>query len=158
MIRYLLLGSILLVFWLLLSGHYTPLFLFFAAVSILLVIVISVRMDRVDGESDPVPVRPGLFQYWIYLAKETVISNIDMVKRLWRRDIKIQPAVTMIKATQISRMGKVIYANSITLTPGTVTLDIDEERGEFEVHAIDASLLEDLEGGEMDRRVTGLEK
>ena len=158
MTRYLTLTTVLVVFWLLLSGHYTPLFFFFAALSIVLVVTISFRMDRVDQETDPLRLSPSLVSYCFYLAKETVMSNIDMVKRIWGRKVTIAPGVAKIKATQKTRMGKVIYANSITLTPGTVTLDIDEEREEFEVHSIDVALLEDLQKGEMDRRVSSLEK
>ncbi|MDX1695924.1 MAG: Na+/H+ antiporter subunit E [Ketobacteraceae bacterium] len=156
--RYLTLGCALIVFWLLLSGHYTPLFMGFAAVSILLVMGVSVRMDQVDHEIDPVRLTPALVSYWIYLAWETVRSNVDMVKRVWRKEVNVAPAVARIKTSQKSRMGKVIYANSITLTPGTVTLDIDEEKQEFEVHSIDYALLRELEDGDMDRRITRLEK
>jgi len=156
--RYLTLGTVLIVFWLLLSGHYTPLFFFFAAASIGLVVIISVRMDRVDHEIDPMSINPALFSYWFYLARETVRSNIDMVKRVWGREVSIAPGVAKIKPSQRSRMGMVMYANSITLTPGTVTLDIDEETEEFEVHSIDVALLKELEDGEMDRRISRLEK
>ena len=156
--RYLTLGAVLVVFWLLLSGHFTPLFFFFAAASIAIVMAISIRMDHVDGETDPVPRTTSLIVYWIYLAIETIRANVDMVKRVWHPGMKVEPGVARIKVSQQTRMGKVIHANSITLTPGTVTLDIDEETNEFEIHSINHELIADLEYGEMDRRITRLEK
>lgn len=156
--RNVILGVVLLTFWMLLSGHFTPLFLVFAVLSVVLVMLISFRMDLADQLRDPIHLTPALLSYWLWLAKETVASNIDMVKRVWQRTPKIAPAVSRIKTTQTTRMGKVIYANSITLTPGTVTLDIDEEACELEVHSIDYELLKDLMGGDMDRRVSRLEK
>lgn len=157
MTRYLALSAVLVVFWLLLSGHYTPLFLFFAAVSIGLVLFINFRMDRIDNGLRMVRALPALIGYCLWLAKETVLANIDMVKRVWQPKMPISPRVAKIKATQTTRIGKVIYANSITLTPGTVTLDIDEEKNEFEVHAIVHSQIDDLQKGEMDSRVKKLE-
>ena len=55
--------------------------------------------------------------------------------------------------------GVVTYANSITLTPGTVTIEVAEKNGttEFLVHAVDQPFADDVESGEMDRRVTALE-
>ena len=55
--------------------------------------------------------------------------------------------------------GIVTYANSITLTPGTTTIEVETGTGrtEFLVHAVDPSFAEDVESGDMDRRVTSLE-
>ena len=62
-------------------------------------------------------------------------------------------------ATQATAGGIVTYANSITLTPGTVTIEVEDGKDgtSFLVHAVDASFAEDVESGEMDRRVTALE-
>lgn len=156
--RYLVLGVVLLAFWGLLSGYFTPLFLCFGALSASLVVFISARMDRADQQRDSLHLTPAILSYWLWLAKETVTSNVDMVKRVWRRDLDIAPAVATIKTIQTTHVGKVIYANSITLTPGTVTLDVDEEAGELEVHSIDDELLQELMDGDMDRRVSKLSK
>ncbi len=69
--------------------------------------------------------------------------------------LPINPCLFRVEATQREELGKVIYANSITLTPGTVTVDIDGD--ELVVHALSDSTKDDLETGEMDRRVTALE-
>lgn len=148
---------ILTLFWLLLSGHYVPLFFFFAFVSIALVVWLSVRMDKVDEERDSIMLSPSLIKYWLWLAWEAVRSNADMVKRVWSPSLPISPAIGSVKTSQKTRMGRVILANSITLTPGTVTLELDEEKQELKVHAIDRALIEDLQSGDMDQRVSKAE-
>ena len=69
--------------------------------------------------------------------------------------MSVNPSVIEVKATQETELGQVIYANSITLTPGTVTIDIDKDI--IIVHALTLKAAEDLESGDMDRRVTALE-
>jgi len=61
-----------------------------------------------------------------------------------------------VKASQKTHLGMVAYANSITLTPGTVSVDLRED-GEITVHALTLEAAEDLQAGVMDRRVVRLE-
>ena len=60
-----------------------------------------------------------------------------------------------IRASQKTDLAKVIYANSITLTPGTITLDVRDDK--FLVHALSDEAAADLDTGEMDRRVSAME-
>ncbi|MDP6037346.1 MAG: Na+/H+ antiporter subunit E, partial [Candidatus Latescibacteria bacterium] len=69
--------------------------------------------------------------------------------------LPISPRVVRVVATQKTDLCRVIYANSITLTPGTVSLVLDGE--EIVVHALTKEAADDVESGDMDRRVTGLE-
>ena len=143
------------VFWLLISGHYTLLILSLGLTSIALVLFIAHRMDVVDHESQPllIPLRiPG---YHLWLIKEIILANISVVKHIWLGNETISPVLTTIKASQKTDMGKVIYANSITLTPGTVTVDVVGD--EITVHALLRQNIEELQAGEMDRRVSRLE-
>ena len=143
------------VFWLLISGHYTILILSLGLASIVLVLFIARRMDVVDHESQPllIPLRiPG---YHLWLIKEIILANISVVKHIWLGNETISPVLTTIKASQKTDMGKVIYANSITLTPGTVTVDVVGD--EITVHALLRQNIEELQAGEMDRRVSRLE-
>jgi len=112
-------------------------------------------MDVVDHESQPLllPLRiPG---YHLWLIKEIILSNIIVVKHIWLGNETISPVLTKIKANQKTDMGKVIYANSITLTPGTVAVDVAGDQ--ITVHALLRENIEDLQAGEMDRRVCRLE-
>ena len=150
-----LLSLSLAVFWLLNSGHYTSLILFLGAASIVIVLYIVHRMDVVDHESQPVHLTLIIPGYYIWLIKEIIISNILVVKHIWLGNKSISPVFKTITVSQKTDMGKVIYANSITLTPGTVTVSVDGDK--FLVHALLQESIKDLEAGEMDRRVSQLE-
>ena len=143
------------IFWLLNSGHYTPLILSLGAISIALVIFIAHRMDVVDHESQPLHITSKLLGYHTWLLKEIILSNISVVKQIWLGSETISPTITTIKASQKTDMGKVIYASSITLTPGTVAVDMVGDR--IMVHALLRENIDALVAGEMDRRVSELE-
>lgn len=150
------LGIFLAALWMLLSGYFTPLLLFFGLVSVCLVVYLALRMDVVDHEGHPVHLKIRLtINYWLWLLKEIVISNIDVCWRILSPDMPISPVVIKIKSTQATGLGHVIYANSITLTPGTVSMNVDGDM--IEVHALTAEGAANLEAGEMNRRVTLME-
>ena len=143
-------------FWLLNSGHNTPLMLSLGAASIAVVLYIVHRMDVVDHESQPVHLTLKLPGYYIWLTKKIIVANISVVKHIWLGNETISPTLTTIKVNQKADMGKVIYANSITLTPGTVTVELVGDQ--IMVHSLLRENIEALQAGEMDRRVSQLEK
>lgn len=142
--------------WLLNSGHYTPLMVGFGVGSCLLVVFLSLRMGIVDDEGIPVHLIPRGLLYAPWLVKEIFKSNIDVARRVVSPGtLKISPRIIEAGTTQHSDLGRVIYANSITLTPGTVSIRV---HGPYiTVHAIADDVAEGLLEGEMDRRVTKLE-
>ena len=142
-------------FWLANSGHYTTLLISFGIASIALTVYVAHRMDVIDHEAQPLHLTAKLPGYFIWLSKEIVISNLLVVKHIWLGNDSISPQFATITASQQSDMGKVIYANSITLTPGTVTVVM--EGNKFLVHSLLGQSIKDLEAGEMDRRVSGVE-
>jgi len=143
-------------FWLLNSGHYSVLVLSLGFASIVLILIISHKMDVVDNESQPIYLSRKILGYYLWLIKEIIKSNITVVKHIWLGEESISPTLKKIKVSQQTDMGKVIYANSITLTPGTVAIDLVDN--EITVHALLSKDIESLEIGEMDRRVTLLER
>lgn len=143
-------------FWLLNSGHYTPLVLLLGMLSIALVLIISQRMDVVDHESQPIHLTKNIFSYYLWLIKQIIQANVTVVKHIWLGNESISPTLSTIKISQKTDMGKVIYANSITLTPGTIAIDLVED--EIMVHALLAEDVDTLKDGEMDRKVTQLER
>lgn len=147
----LVLGISLALFWLLLSGHYTGLLLALGVVSVALVMYLALRMDRVDGERQPLHVPPMLITYWAWHFAEIAKCNIDVARRIVNPNLPISPTVVRVRAGQHSPIAKATYANSITLTPGTVTLRVEGD--EFHVHALSREGAKDLESGEMERRV-----
>lgn len=142
--------------WLLNSGHYTPLILGLCVLSIVFVVWLAHKMELVDNEGQPITATVRVPFYCFWLLKEIVLSNIDVVKRIWFSPHSISPTVATLKITQKEDTARVIYANSITLTPGTVTLDLQDD--EVTVHALTEAALNELAKGEMDRRVSQLEK
>jgi multicomponent Na+:H+ antiporter subunit E len=150
-----LLSLSLAVFWLINSGHNTALMLSLGAISIAFVVHVAHRMDVVDHEAQPVHLTPKLPGYYVWLIKEIVLSNLQVVKHIWLGNKSISPTFVTITASQKSEIGRIIYANSITLTPGTVSVDLDGDQ--ILVHALLRESIADLEAGEMDRRVTKLE-
>lgn len=134
-------------FWLLLSGHTEPLLIVLGIISSLLTIFLASRMKVIDSESYPIELLPRLFRYYFFLAKEIVLANLDVIKRILKPGNSISPKVVRLPAKQRSDLSKVIYANSITLTPGTVTMDL--ANNELQVHALSEEAADDLATGRM---------
>lgn len=150
------LSIILMLFWLLNSGHYNYLILALGAASIAIVVLIAHRMDVVDHESQTIHLSLEYPRFGLWLIKEIVVANLTVVKHIWLGNKTITPTVKVIKASQTTDVGKVIYANSITLTPGTVTLGLVND--EIMVHALIQENIVALESGDMDSRVSRLEQ
>lgn len=147
---------LLAVFWIVNSGHFDFLLLSLGVISIAIVVWLNALMSRVsEGYQPPVILSLRLPLYIAWLFKEIVKSNIEVIRCIWQRKPDIEPRVVTVKASQQSDLYKVLYANSITMTPGTVTLEVDGD--EFTVHALTRSSREGLESGDMDRRVRRLE-
>lgn len=151
------LGISLAILWLLLSGHYTVLLLALGLGSVLLVVYLGRRMDVIDHEGHPIHLKfkPTLF-YWAWLLKEIIIANIDVCRRILSPRLDISPTVVKVKSSQKTTVGRVIYANSITLTPGTVSMSVDNDL--ILVHALSAEGAAALAKGKMDRRISMIEE
>ena len=142
-------------FWLAISGHYTAFVMSLGVISILFVVLISHKMDVIDHEAQPLHLTLKIPTYYLWLIKEIILANLLVVKHIWLGNKSISPVFATITSSQKTDMGKVIYANSITLTPGTVTVNIEDDK--FLVHALLSESIDDLETGEMDQRVSKLE-
>jgi len=149
------LGLFLFAIWLLLSGHYTPLLLVLGLVSILLVVLLALRADLIDHEMQPVLLKPSVLLYWVWLGREIIKSNIDVSRRILDPRMPISPNIFTIRVAQKTDLGRVTYANSITLVPGTVTMDVDGDV--FTVHALTREAAANLKRGDMNRRVCSVE-
>jgi len=78
------------------------------------------------------------FLYYIPLfIWECIKANIDVAYRVAHPDLPINPGIVKVKTTLKSDTGLTFLANSITLTPGTMSVDIDEENGFLYIHWID---------------------
>jgi multicomponent Na+:H+ antiporter subunit E len=130
----LILFVILVCLWLLMSGHYTFLIISLGILSCAFCVYLANRAKLIDDEGLPLFFLPRLLGYLMWLFKEILISNLNTAKAIISNNIK--PETFTVKASQITDVAKVTYANSITLTPGTVTTKINNNT--FEVHALNS--------------------
>ena len=142
-------------FWLLLSGFFTPFLLSAGAGSALAVVWLSRRLGVVDIEGHPIQVGNAIFRYWPWLLKEIVKSAWDVSRIIVHPKLPISPTLVRFKPTQRTEVGRALHANSITLTPGTITIEAGPD--EFLVHGITRSAAAGVVDSEMDRRVTACE-
>jgi multicomponent Na+:H+ antiporter subunit E len=149
------LGLALFLFWLALSGHYTPMLLAAGAASALLCVLAARRMGVADAEGHPVHLLARFLTYFPWLLGEIVKSAWAVTMIILRRDLPISPTMTHVRASQRTSLGVVTYANSITLTPGTITTGVKGHV--LTVHALVREGALDLEAGGMDARVTRFE-
>ena len=136
------------------SGYYTPLILSLGVLSCVLCVYLTIKGKFLDNETLPIYFFPRLIQYTLWLIKEILKSNITTAKVILSKSE--EPELFSVKASQKTNEGKVTYANSITLTPGTVTTKIKNDI--FEIHALTKEFGDDVRSSEMDKMVTWLEK
>ena len=139
--------------WLLMSGHYDVLIVSLGIISCAFCVYIAKRGKLIDDEGLPIFFMPRLLNYLIWLFKEILKSNLATGKVIING--KVEPETFTVKASQVTDVAKVTYANSITLTPGTVTTKMHKDV--FEVHALNADFGNDVRTNKMDRKVTWLE-
>lgn len=142
--------------WLLWSGLYKPLLLALGVLSCLLVLVLARRMGFFDRDVFSLHLIGRLLPFWGWLGKELVVSNVKVARIILSPTMPISPTVTKIEALSEGPVGQAILGNSITLTPGTVTMD--DHEGTLIVHCLTADGADDLAQGEMNRRVAALGK
>ena len=144
----------LFVFWLALSGHYQALIIGFGVVSCLLVAWLAHRMDLADREGHPIHLGLSGLLYVPWLAWQILKSTVDVTRLILNPAMPIDPRIERVPSTQTGAVGHVTFANSITLTPGTVSVELDP--GTVEVHALTKELMDDLKTGEMDSKATDM--
>lgn len=147
--------GILFALWFAMSGHTEAWLLFAGAVCSALTVWISLRLNIVDRECHPVHLLGRGIPYAGWLLVEIIKANISVARVILFRPDEVDPRLVRIKASQTSDLGRVVHANSITLTPGTITVEVDPD-GTFTVHALHAEGRDGLTDGGMDRRVSRL--
>ena len=142
-------------FWILLSGMFTPFLLSAGLIAAILIALLARRMEVADSEGHPIHLAAGVLSYWPWLAKEIAVSAWHVTKIILHPRLPISPVLARFRPSQRTTVGLVTHANSITLTPGTVTVEAAQD--EFLVHALTREGARALAGSEMDRRVQRLE-
>lgn len=154
--RALWLFGLLVASWLLWSGNFKPLLLFLGMLSCLLTLYIARRMNFFTNELLSLSLNPRFFTYWFWLAKEVVKSSLVVARVVLDPRLPISPRIFEIEAKSTHPSDQVLLGNSITLTPGTLTLDL--HNGVIKVHSLTREGADDLMSGEMIRRVAAVRK
>lgn len=152
------LGSaiVLAALWLLMSGLFDTLILIFGAGSIALTVWVIRRMDAVDGDQLEIALKPFQFaRYILWLLLEIAKANWTVTKIIFSPAMPIRQHLFRVPYSQRTDLGQVIFANSITLTPGTISIETDP--GYFLVHALAYSPGDLAALADMDARVTAIE-
>jgi len=146
----------LMALWLLMSGLFKPLQIGLGVASVIVVLFVTRRMDHADQDRLELRLSPiGLLRYFLWLAMEIAKANWAVTKIILSPKMPINQHLFAVPSTQKTELGQVIFANSITLTPGTISVETEGER--FLVHAVafgdgDADAL-----AEMDAQVSAIE-
>jgi len=153
--RHVSLAIVLFAFWLALSGHYTTLLITIGVICVLGIVALSVHMELVDEESHPIHLALPSLLYWPWLIWQIILSAWGVARIIVDPRLPISPTMIRVTPTQKTGVGVHVYANSITLTPGTISVEVN--RHEILVHAITSANAQDLAEGAMDRKVTTFE-
>ena len=147
---------IMFAFWIFLSGEFSFILLLSGVISSLLVSYMSNDLLIGNGDMKLGFIRTIRFiRFLPWLLWQIVLANIDLALRTLHPKMPINPILINIKNNLKTDLGMVILANSITLTPGTVTIDVNEN--EFLVHVISEKAAQSLISGEMQARVKKIE-
>ncbi len=150
----------LVAFWLGLSGHYTPVFFWLGGFSVLMVVIMKLRLSRVvpapSGFEVGIKLRgTKVLTYWLWLLVQIVKSNWLVVKIILSPRMNLSPHFVEVAIEQKSMLGVATFANSITLTPGTISMKVEGDK--ILVHALNQQT-GDLEGlRDMGARVLAIE-
>ena len=155
--RLILIVLTLFVYWLLLSGHYAWWLVAFGAVLSVLVVLFCWVKGITDEEGFPVGLIPRAVFYWPWLLWQIVLSGLNVTRLILAPSLPISPTLVKVEADQKTAVGLTTYANSITLTPGTITVEATEKGRALWVHAIERSGAEGFDDDEMNRRVAWIE-
>ena len=155
--RILVLAAVLTALWLLLSGYFDkPLLLIFGAGSVIFATWLAHRAHVLDAEGIPGGVFPGILGYMFWLTVEIGKANLMVARHALAVEPKLSPKLFLVPNPPRTSVGKVIFGNSITLTPGTVTVDLRED--EILVHGLTEEL-SDVDGIQaMGERVAKIER
>ena len=147
--------------WILLSGKFETRFLLIGLGSSLAVSVVCMPLLMIknpDTGKEFFVLRINylkLLPYGLWVIKEIFRSTLDVTREIIKIHINYEPRIVYFSMPYENPMASVILANSIILTPGTITVDV-MEGGIFEVHAINKKAADDMLSGAIPKRVAAL--
>ena len=145
---------LLALFWLLLSGIYQPLIIGFGVISVVIVVFLLMRMDDADEEKKRAASGIRMVRYIAWLIGQIISSSIHVTKLVWSNPKNLSPSLAKVSVKEVPEKVRVLYANPITLTPGTLSVDLVDD--EITVHALQKESIKELQEGEMENKITGI--
>ncbi len=136
--------------WLTLSGYFIPMILTFGVISIAIVVWMCRRMGILDGETVPYLSILQTLSYFVWLFVEIVKANMQVVKAVLSPDLEVSPTLVKIPLNTDVDIAETMFANSITLTPGTVSVDMQPDY--ILVHALLEEMSAPEDFTEMEKR------
>lgn len=146
----------LFLFWYVLSGKNFILLISVGLICSVLIVFYQNKLKMVDDKSMPISILPKAVLYWMWLYKEVIQSSLYVSKLILSREMDITPQYFKIKSNQKTTMGFNIFANSITMTPGTISVIINNTSKEIDIHALTMDTKASLQNGIMDKRIKKL--
>lgn len=157
MIRLVILSAVLFAFWLLLSGNYQTWLVVSGAVATVAVVAFADAKRIIDPEGFPMEKLRGAIRYWPWLLWQIVLSGINVTRIVLNPRLPISPRIVAVDGQQRSAAALVTYANSITLTPGTLSVEVSEQRRRIWVHALTRENAAGFADDEMNARVRDMD-
>ncbi len=145
---------VMMAMWVVFSGKFDAFHLSLGVISSLLVAYFTSDQLITDTSLGQVPVLWGrFFLYFPWLLWQIFLANIHLLKLVFHPQMmdRINPQMIQFKSNLKNEMALVTFANSITLTPGTITVSLSMY-GDYSVHAIDNASAEPLPG-DMEKQV-----
>lgn len=155
MLRTFVTALVLAAVWIAWSWHFEPLIIAFGAASVVLTVLTARRLGVLDEEGSPIEWAGRLLLFIPWLAWQVVLANIAVAKLILSPKMPLEPHLIRLPANQRTVLGQTIHANTITLTPGTISLDLRD--GVILVHALDRVFADQDDSGTNDRMICWLE-
>lgn len=149
--------TVLAMLWLMLSGIFKSQLIILGCLSIALTTVIAIKMRVLKFQNQPINYQAiNIMRYWVWLYIEIFKSSWNVIKATIRPSLPISPNLRVIQANPDTAVGRVLYANSITLTPGTTAIRYTNDK-KVVVHGLHEGNLIELDEGNMANQIKKME-
>lgn len=160
-LHYVTFGLYLFIFWLLITASLEPKFLIMGLVSTVVVAWMCMPIFMLHNQSHTKkyfmlgfsPIK--LLLYTIWLMKELVLANVDVAKAALKKDLPIEPKILYFQCHYDNPLALTVLANSITLTPGTITVNVSH-KNVYTIHALTPGAAQGIMDGAMLKKVAEL--
>ena len=155
------LALVLFAFWMVLSGRTETKFVVYGILTAVVTTWVTYPLLLVPNKDGSKKYyvfgfsNPKMIMYFFWLMWQLVLANIDVLLATTGQELNIDPKVVRFRFKADNPMASVILANSITLTPGTVTMNVTDD-GVYEIHALTVGAAAGVLDGGMQKKVADL--